>query len=108
MLVFQIPNIQIQTQESPEKANLETSVNKHTFLIQGTQKAKMGSLNRLKINKNTSLDLQVSFLVLPNLPGSPPGPARRQSEATKHAKLQVWYQKCHNPHENWSQGHPKS
>ena len=30
----------------------------------------MGPLNRPKINKNPSLDLKVSFLVLPNVPGS--------------------------------------
>ena len=87
MLRFPILDIQMQTQKPLEKeAWKQASQNTH-FLIQGTQKTfKMESLNPLRINENPSMDLKVSFLVLPNVPGSPQGPPGRQSEATKHAK----------------------
>ena len=76
------------------------------FLIKVTQQAlKMGSLNLLEINQIPSLDLKVSFVVLPKCPKIVPEFSRTESEVTKHAKCQVCVQKmlrsaCNNA-ENW-------
>ena len=52
---------------------METSMTKHTFLVQGTQRApKIGSLNQPQIRKNRSLDLKVSFLVLEDVEAEAP------------------------------------
>ena len=81
-------------------------VDQRASMFFGTQNAfKMGSLNPRKINKNPSLDLQVFFLVLPNVPGSPQDAKVRPPSIPNY---RFGYQKCQGPHEKWFQGHPKS
>ena len=86
MLSFPIMDIQIQTQKPLERETWkQAEQNTHLF--------NMGSLNPSKIKRNPCLDFQMSFLVLPNVAGSPQGPPRRPSEATKRAENQAWVQK---------------
>ena len=85
-LVFN-PGHPDSNQKPITKRSLETSITKYTcFNLTYRKSSQGGSLNPTKINRNQSLDLKVSFILLPTVPGSPQGPPRRQSEATKHAK----------------------
>ena len=64
MLGFQMPDIQIQTQES-DKEPLKQAGKKH-FFVQGIQTTLiMGSLNPQKIIKTSSLDFNMPFFRSP-------------------------------------------
>ena len=80
-------DIRIQTQEPLEKEAWKQALQKAHLLLQSDQKTwKMGPRNLQENSKNLSLDLEVSFLVLPYDPGSPQDPPAHHREATKHAK----------------------
>ena len=73
--------------KSTRKKNLETSMNKHTFFGPSYFKNSRNGVPRSsKINENPSMDLKVSFVVLPSVPRSSQGPPGRESQATEYAK----------------------
>jgi hypothetical protein len=87
MLVFRLPNVQIQSPKSFKKVTWKQAWKKTHILVQGTRKAlKMDSRNQPQIYKNPSLDPKVSFLVLPGAPGSPQGPPGCKSGSRRLAK----------------------
>ena len=78
MLVFPIPDTQIQTQKQQKKQPGNRYEKKTSFLIQKyPTSSQNGSPKSSKNRQNPSLDLTGSFLVPSNVPGSPGSPQDR-------------------------------
>ena len=90
------PDSWLSTPKHPDTApriirkQIETSMTKYTLLGPKYPNNSQNEVHKfIKNQKNTSLDLKVTFLVLPGVPGSSQCPPGRQSGGTKPAQRRL-------------------